>query len=191
MIIIYTTSPLRFLTSASGKRSISGSGGSSSSESLSSRARLSAGLGTAWGNRGETVGETVGKPLGKLGKLGKLGNTMENAPKVWKWLKTHQFLLSDNFWDGDDFHIGLWKRLDSGNGQAKMVTFSSPSHPSCSQVATANQAKGQKKGWSPDADLHGDIYREMKGGNIWQPSPADIHGFPSTAQPQNQEKWSW
>ena len=185
MIIIYTTSPLRFLTSASGKRSISGSGGSSSSESLSSRARLSAGLGTAWGNRGETVGETVGKPLGKL------GNTMENAPKVWKWLKTHQFLLSDNFWDGDDFHIGLWKRLDSGNGQAKMVTFSSPSHPSCSQVATANQAKGQKKGWSPDADLHGDIYREMKGGNIWQPSPADIHGFPSTAQPQNQEKWSW
>ena len=94
----------------------------------------------------EGTEEIVGKPWGKLGKL---GNTMESAPKVWKCLKTHQFLLSDNS-EVMIFTLVYGNSWTLEMARPKWSLFLHHIHLDCSQVATANQAKGQKKGWSPE-----------------------------------------
>ena len=176
-IYIYTTSPLRFLTSASGKRSISGSGGSSSSESLSSRARLSAGLGTAkaprksWGNRGESweSWETPWKVPPKFENVWKPISFC--SPTILRWWFSHWFMETP----------GLWK-WPGQNGHFFFTTSIS--------TAAKWQRQTKQRARKKDEALRSSR-RYLPGDERWQPSPADIHGFPSTAQPQNQEKWSW
>ena len=125
------------------------------------------------GNRGETVG-----------KVGKVGKHHGKCPQSLKMFENPSVFALRQFW-GDDFHIGLWKLLDSGNGQAKMVTFSSP-HPSRLQPSgNGKPSKGPEKRMKP-WDLHGDIYREMKGGNHLQQISMVFHPLLSHKTKKNE-----